>query len=458
MLTPKIYISSTYYDLQEHRSVLISALRKTECFQVVSMESYGTVSQRPLDKCLADVKEAEFYILLLGNRYGFIPEGHKYSITNLEYKVAIGDTAADAVAQQPDYKRCVLPFIINENYAYPQEIIEKINTEEQGEGLELTKQKAGYLKELKKRVQSDFTIDNSFTSPADLVNKVFGALIPALIGRKYASLVNNIMAPEGIAYRCNRDAARNEFLYRNFLSTGFYRVFIVHGEIPELPIIFSNNIQKYELNARENSTVHNLEDYVSNNPERFLQKLTRDLHHNIFRLWPEKDSFSLQDLAGKIIADEQLHSIVVTFDISYRSWKDKYKGRLTLFFDEIEKANQHIRSQKNCYFLINIKYDSPKENLNKVHKSTFLLDKLANIQTSHIEQWVRTHFLNTDKTRMTRNRVEIVARKITGYYFPDQPNSRKGMSMEYTIGRLENIVSDFNNNRNLFDDYSKLLD
>ena len=63
MSKPKIYISSTFFDLQEHRAALAQALEKTECFDVVKMENYGTRSEKPAVKCMNDVADSEFYIL-----------------------------------------------------------------------------------------------------------------------------------------------------------------------------------------------------------------------------------------------------------------------------------------------------------------------------------------------------------------------------------------------------------
>jgi hypothetical protein len=52
------------------------------------MEYYGAADERPVDKCLRDVEECELYIGIFALRYGFVPPGQDYSITELEYRRA----------------------------------------------------------------------------------------------------------------------------------------------------------------------------------------------------------------------------------------------------------------------------------------------------------------------------------------------------------------------------------
>ena len=56
----KIYLSSTYEDLKDHRRVVFDALRKSG-YQVIAMEDYVATDTRPVDKCLADVEKSEKY-------------------------------------------------------------------------------------------------------------------------------------------------------------------------------------------------------------------------------------------------------------------------------------------------------------------------------------------------------------------------------------------------------------
>ena len=85
----KVYLSSTYIDLKGYRESVYRTLCKIEGVQVVAMEDYVACDERPVNKCLNDVERCDAYIGLFAWRYGFIPDGHDLSITNLEYLKAV---------------------------------------------------------------------------------------------------------------------------------------------------------------------------------------------------------------------------------------------------------------------------------------------------------------------------------------------------------------------------------
>src|SRR5207237_4114731 len=125
---------------------------------------------------------------------------------------------------------------------------------------------------------TDFTLDKFFTTPEDLVGKLFGALIPELVKRNYASLLNKLLLKEEIVYRCNREIPRNQFLVKNYGKTNFIKVFVIHGESAELPDIFSDNISHYELKINQYFEINSLTKFISNIPEKFFAALALDLH------------------------------------------------------------------------------------------------------------------------------------------------------------------------------------
>ncbi len=83
----RIYISSTYQDLRDHREKVYHALRQLS-HDVVAMEDYVATDSRPLDQCLRDVASCEIYVGIFAWRQGFIPPGEKVGITELEYREA----------------------------------------------------------------------------------------------------------------------------------------------------------------------------------------------------------------------------------------------------------------------------------------------------------------------------------------------------------------------------------
>jgi hypothetical protein len=84
----RIYVSSTFSDLQECREQVRLTLRRMG-HEDVAMEYYTAEEARPLDKCLRDVDSCDLYICLVAWRYGFVPKGLQHSITELEYRQAV---------------------------------------------------------------------------------------------------------------------------------------------------------------------------------------------------------------------------------------------------------------------------------------------------------------------------------------------------------------------------------
>jgi hypothetical protein len=86
----RIYISSTYGDLKEHREKVYRALRQLG-HDAVAMEDYVAADQRPLAECLEDVAACDLYVGIFAHRYGYVPDHdnpeHR-SITELEYRHA----------------------------------------------------------------------------------------------------------------------------------------------------------------------------------------------------------------------------------------------------------------------------------------------------------------------------------------------------------------------------------
>ena len=108
----KIYISSTYSDLVEHRGQVYDILRKMR-YDVIAMEDYVAADRRPLDKCLADVASCDLYVGIFAWRYGYIPPGQERAITELEYRQA-GESGLER-----------LIFLLDEDAPWPRSKMEK---------------------------------------------------------------------------------------------------------------------------------------------------------------------------------------------------------------------------------------------------------------------------------------------------------------------------------------------
>jgi formylglycine-generating enzyme required for sulfatase activity len=111
----RIYLSSTYEDLKEHREAVAQALRRLG-HQVIGMEDYVAADQRALAKCLEDVGKCHVYVGVFAWRYGYVPdEGNpgRKSITELEYRHAT------------DLEKPRLVFLLSDDAPWPPKFVDK---------------------------------------------------------------------------------------------------------------------------------------------------------------------------------------------------------------------------------------------------------------------------------------------------------------------------------------------
>ena len=88
----RIYLSSTYEDLQNYRAAVAGGLQRAG-HAVLLMEDFVSGDERPLDKALNDVAASDVYVGIIAHRYGYVPDAHQnpggLSITHLEYRHAV---------------------------------------------------------------------------------------------------------------------------------------------------------------------------------------------------------------------------------------------------------------------------------------------------------------------------------------------------------------------------------
>lgn len=149
----KIYISSTYSDLEDFRERVYRVLRQLG-HDVIAMEDYIATDQRPLHKCLDDVEGCNLYVGIFAWRYGYIPPAEdnpgQKSITELELWQAKGSGI-----------ECLL-FLHDETAGWPPSKMDK------GEDLER-------ITSLRKKLCRDFTV-SFFTDRENLAALVSAAV------------------------------------------------------------------------------------------------------------------------------------------------------------------------------------------------------------------------------------------------------------------------------------------
>src|SRR4051794_34135141 len=148
----RIYLSSTFEDLQEYRTAVYHTLRQMH-HDVISMEDYVAGDERPLDKCLADVAACEVYVGIFALRYGFIPpkdNPERKSITELEYRKASAEGKERLV------------FLLDESASWPLKFIDALNG-------------VGENGRLIKSIRDELSLEHRraiFKTPDDLASKV----------------------------------------------------------------------------------------------------------------------------------------------------------------------------------------------------------------------------------------------------------------------------------------------
>jgi hypothetical protein len=84
----KIFVSSTFEDLKEERSVIISALDQVEDIKVIAMERFPAFPDISKEYCIEQVQQSNALILIVGFSYGNPDPIERISLTEIEYNTA----------------------------------------------------------------------------------------------------------------------------------------------------------------------------------------------------------------------------------------------------------------------------------------------------------------------------------------------------------------------------------
>lgn len=159
----RIYLSSTYIDLIEHRAAVARLLRQMG-HEVIGMEEYVAEGSRPLERCLKDVDSASIYIGIFAWRYGYAPPSPavssgdpvgappRVSITESEFR--------QAAAKRP------LVFMLDPKASWPVQYIDALSG---------TPEDAAAVKRLRDELSSQW-LAGFFTTPEDLARQVSAAV------------------------------------------------------------------------------------------------------------------------------------------------------------------------------------------------------------------------------------------------------------------------------------------
>src|ERR1035441_8065085 len=142
----RVFIGSTFEDLQPHRGAVLESLHRLE-LAIVGMEYFGSQSEAPVVTRLAAVARCHAYVGIFAMRYGSIDPVHGKSITQLEYEEAQRLGLPSLIYLLDEERQPVLPKYVD------------------------TGASAEMLKDLKQKLRERHVV-SLFTTPDDLAKRI----------------------------------------------------------------------------------------------------------------------------------------------------------------------------------------------------------------------------------------------------------------------------------------------
>lgn len=84
----QVFVSSTYEDLQEERKAVMESLLQMNCFPV-GMEYFNASDESQWEVIKQLIDECDYYVLIVGGRYGSVEESSGKSYTQKEFEYAV---------------------------------------------------------------------------------------------------------------------------------------------------------------------------------------------------------------------------------------------------------------------------------------------------------------------------------------------------------------------------------
>lgn len=155
----KVFISSTYKDLIDHRAKVAEAIERLG-LQGVRMEVFGARPAEATEASLDEVDISEVFVGIYAHRYGYVPLGSQSSITRMEFDHA------------RKLSKPILCFVVDEDHPWPPKHMEL----EPGHTM---------LAEFKEHISR--LVRDTFTTPEDLAFKVATSLGRYLLQQRVKS-------------------------------------------------------------------------------------------------------------------------------------------------------------------------------------------------------------------------------------------------------------------------------
>jgi hypothetical protein len=179
----RVFVSSTFEDLREHRAAAIRVLRQLG-HEVLAMEDLIAGSSAPLAKVLEMVDRAEVYVGVFAWRYGYVPVPGTSPTQQVLPPVVNDATYGQTSITHYEYLRAVqrklpvMAFLLDEQHPWPPQLIDGFDSTRSN-----APPNAELIRDLRQRLQQERVVA-WFTTPADLEARVSAAVTMAGLTRQ----------------------------------------------------------------------------------------------------------------------------------------------------------------------------------------------------------------------------------------------------------------------------------
>jgi Domain of unknown function (DUF4062) len=179
----RIFVSSTFEDLREHRAAAIRVLRQLG-HEVLAMEDLVALSAAPLTKVLEMVDRSEAYVGIFAWRYGYIPRPGTPATPPVQPPDVDGATYGETSITHYEYLRAVqrklpvMAFLLDEQCAWPPQLIDGFDTTRRN-----APANADAIRDLRQKLEQERVV-GWFITPTDLEARVSAAVTMAGITRQ----------------------------------------------------------------------------------------------------------------------------------------------------------------------------------------------------------------------------------------------------------------------------------
>ena len=214
----RIFVSSSFQDLQDYRIAAIRVLRQLG-HEVVAMEDFVAASEVPLKQMLDKVKRCELYVGLFAWRYGFVPQKHTGANAQPTIPNVLGATYGSTSITHYEYlyakekKIDCLAFLLDERVPWPPHLVDGFSTLDPAAPKDSTA-----IRSLRTALQLGAVV-SYFCNPNDLEARVSAAVTVAGMSRQ----VRLNLAGVGWAIDTVNDSAPEQGIRQTISGAGLQR-------------------------------------------------------------------------------------------------------------------------------------------------------------------------------------------------------------------------------------------